>query len=83
MKISQREARRLRKRVYELEQQESQRRNSWVAEWPNSIHVANIPGDKVDRSIGAAIRTARKLRHAVVVTCKDDDTLNFHAINLA
>ena len=40
--ISQREARRLLKRVTELERKESTRANAWVSDWPGGVHIATV-----------------------------------------
>jgi excisionase family DNA binding protein len=63
MKISQREAKRLQKRVDELEAILRKQRNAFVTDWPSSIVVARITPDPVTM---AQIQTARKLDHAVV-----------------
>ncbi len=64
MKISQREARRLRKRVEELEQQEKYRRNRWASDW-HGLWV-NILSVNLDAAAYATIKTARILQHAVI-----------------
>ncbi len=69
MKISQREARRLRKRVNELEYAETKRRQSWSQEWPGGIHIAST---SPSADVLAATRTARRLGHAVVVVLDND-----------
>jgi hypothetical protein len=77
MKISQREARRLRKRVQELEDWERQRMNPWHTGWPRGVDVGSVT---VDSATYAALHTARKLRHAVVVVTDELNTLKFYAI---
>jgi hypothetical protein len=70
MKISQREARRLRKRVTELEAAETKRRRTWSQEWPGGVQIA---ATSPTESVLTAIRTARKLGHAVVATVDGDN----------
>lgn len=80
MRISQREARRLRKRLGELERAELQRRNAWANGWPGGVHLgATLPSDE----LRGAIKTARKLRHAVVATVTDNGMVQFYALPLA
>jgi len=66
-KISQREARRLYKRVQELEQSNAARLHSWSREYPGGVNITSCAWDETDQ-IPVAIRTARMLGHAVVVT---------------
>jgi len=63
--ISQREARRLRRRVQELEAELQTQRSTWSREWPGGVHLCNLEVSLVDY---ARLETARKLDHAVVVT---------------
>lgn len=62
-KISQREARNLRKRVAELEQILDRQRSIWASEWPKGIHIDNVEVKSEEWHI---VNTARKLGHAVV-----------------
>lgn len=80
-RISQREARRLRKRVDELENLEELRLRRWVTNWPMGVNIAS---EKYEASslVPVAIRTARALRHAVVATCDVDGNVLFHACRL-
>lgn len=80
MKISQREARRLRARVIELERMEAERRNSWHVSYPGGVNIVSI---NVTSDVMAAIKTARKLAHAVVATHEGDATIRFYALPLA
>jgi hypothetical protein len=67
--ISQNEARRLRKRVVELESILEAQRSRWSSEWPGSVVLHRMdPGIETK----AIVRTARALSHAVVVSIKDD-----------
>jgi len=77
-KISQREARALRKRVAELETEIGRQRNAWSAEWPRGIDIARIAYHET----AVIVHVARKLGHAVVVTT-DGDTLRFFALPIA
>jgi hypothetical protein len=81
VRISQREARRLRKRVEELERAEDSRRRRWSSEWPSGTHIATAKWD-ADARVPVSIRTARALRHAVIATTKDDGTVLFYALPL-
>lgn len=79
-KISQREARALKKRVVELERAENDRRYAWAQEWPNGTKIAT---ETLDSVTGSACRIARKLKHAVVVVTKDNtNTVEFFALPL-
>lgn len=79
-KISQAEARALKKRVAEFESLERTRRNAWATEWPKGISIDALG---VAASTAAAVRTARKLKHAVVATIDDNNTLRLFAMPLA
>lgn len=79
-KISQREARRLRKRVAELEQRESDRRNAWVRDWPGGVDLGS--GLAVHASWWWCVQTARKLGSAVVAIPVDGDKLKLFAVKL-
>lgn len=78
MKISQREARRLRKRVAELEEADRVRRSAWHSDWPGGVHLT---GFVAHSDIVAQVKTARKLGHAVVVT-NTGDNLQLYACKL-
>lgn len=69
MKISQREARRLRKRVDALERAFESQRQIYSQEW---FMATDIGRENLDLAI--VIRTARRLKHAVV--CIADDNGN-------
>lgn len=81
MKISQREARRLRKRVYELEAQEETRRRYWGMQYPGGSNIASITLGNSHEAV-VAVRTARRLAHAVVAVDRGDEIL-FAALPLA
>lgn len=80
--ISQREARRLRKRVQELEAENAERLRRWSSEWPGGTSIVSVKWDEFAR-VPVAIRTARALRHAVVVTVSNDGLVNFIALPIA
>jgi hypothetical protein len=69
VKISQREARRLRRRVEQLERNEESRNNRWSGDYVGGVHLWNAT---VPETVFAAIKVARALGHAVVAV--NDDT---------
>jgi NADPH-dependent glutamate synthase beta subunit-like oxidoreductase len=75
-KISQREARALRKRVAELETQRDEKNRSWSSEWPEGRHIWNIGLSDTCRE---ALKVARVLGHALVGTL-DDKGLKVYAV---
>jgi hypothetical protein len=79
VKISQREAYRLKKRVEQLERARDLQRSAWAAEWVGGVHLKRLT---VDAAPYTAVLTARKLGHAVVVTCQNDNTLDLFALPL-
>ncbi len=76
MKISQREARRLKARVIQLEQQDRARRNGWIAEYPG-IDIGRILN--AESGIVSAIYTATKLDHAVIARVEGSASIRFFA----
>ena len=80
MLISQREALRLKKRVDELETVLRNQRNAWAAEYVRGIHITTLA---VTEAQGAAIFTARKLGHAVVLSRSTETAVLCHALPLA
>lgn len=80
MKISQREARRLRKRVEELEALEDRRRQAWKSEYPGGVFLEGI---SVQPWTYATVKTACKLGHAVVITTNGENAIQFYALPLA
>jgi hypothetical protein len=80
--ISQREARRLRRLVAELEQQEHERLQSWATRWPGGVNIVSSKWAAND-AVPMAIRTARKLGHAVIALADDDGAVRFIALSLA
>lgn len=79
MKISQREARRLKKRVAELEDVERRRLNNWSREWPQGIHLCTL---RLQPEHAAVLRTALKLKHFVVVKFDGEVDAMFYASQL-
>lgn len=67
MKISQREAQRLRKRVLQLESEVTKCANAWAHEWPGGVNIDIVNVNYTEYKI---VSTARKLGHAVVVVPK-------------
>lgn len=80
MKISQREARRLKKRVEVLEKMDSDRRKAWSSDYPGGVFLVGI---STQPAVHAMAKTARKLGHAVVVTTNGDTELQFYALKQA
>lgn len=78
-KISQREARRLKKRVAMLEAAEKARRSRWAADWPGGQHVMS----RIDTTDANVINLCRKLGHAVVVNTNGSNEIYYHAIPTA
>lgn len=75
-KISQREARRLKRRVREFENMERHRRNVWCADYPGGHHVLS----RIDTSDAKIIELCRKLGHAVVVTTNGSNEIRYYAL---
>lgn len=79
MRISQREARRLRKRVQDLERAEESRRYAWASEWPGGTHLEDLNLSAVS---AAKVYTARRLGCAIVGMCVGEETLRLVAVPL-
>lgn len=77
MKISQREARALRKRVQFLEDRERTRQSRWTVDYPGGTNFHTF---SVDNESAASIRTAAVLGHAIVVRISDSNNLLFYAL---
>lgn len=77
MKISQREARRLRKRVQELEEQDIKRGNAWVREFPGGVNIDTLTVSETEWHI---VHTARLLSHACVLVDGDNSKLRVYAL---
>jgi hypothetical protein len=75
-RISQREARRLRKQVADLLSAEQTRRNRWSREYPDGISIRLWTPDAVSMAV---FDTAGKLGHIIV--CKiDGSQIHFYAV---
>ena len=80
MKISQREARRLRKRVDELEERETKRFATWATfGYPGGVQLGNRKLDTEGWFFGT-LKTARRLGCALVVTVADDGCIRYYAV---
>lgn len=79
-RISQAEARRLKRRVAELVQAENQRRFGWAQSYPGGTHVGSFSLTDKPRLAGR-IEGARMLQHAIVATIEGDGvTVNLFAL---
>lgn len=79
MKISQREAHQLRRRVRELEDELNLRTIQWTEEYPS---WTTIGAERLTPITLAKIQVARKLKHAVMVVEKSDGIAIFLACEL-
>jgi hypothetical protein len=75
-KISQREARRMRKELQALRKRDEARERSWSSEYPDAIHIAS---SSPSTDVVAIIKTARKLGHAVICTAEGDGKIFYYA----
>jgi hypothetical protein len=80
MKISQRQARRDRKRLEEVEAILARQKNRWSSEWVAGW--INIETLAVPEISFAKIATARLLGHAVIVTPDSGNSVRFYAVKL-
>ena len=78
MKISQREARRLKKRVEELERIREQERERWVRDYPGGVHMGSLPREK--DWLWGSLNAAQLLGHPIVVTTQENGELRFYAV---
>lgn len=78
-RISQREARRLRKRVESLERQIKNQRQRWGAEYLGGVEISRVSYEPF-APVPLAIRTARKLDHGVAVIADDNGEVRFIAL---
>lgn len=81
MKISQREARRLRLHVQRLTRQLDRERHRWSSDWGDGW--VNIETISVEASTYAKVNTARLLKHAIIVLPTENSCLRFYADLLA
>ena len=80
MKISQREARRLKKRVRVLEGILQGQRARWSGDWPGGVEIASF--QDTGELVSAEIRTARALHHAVVATVDGNNGVRLYGLPL-
>lgn len=80
-KISQAEARHLRKRVQELEERERKLFSGWATAgyFPNSVSLATRQLSTENWMFGR-LQTARRLGCALVCTIDDNGNLNYYAV---
>ena len=79
--ISQREARRLRRRVLELETTLNRFYHQCGADFIGGTHLATVHPDAVPAKVFGMIEAARRLRHAVAVNAHNDG-LKFYGLPL-
>jgi hypothetical protein len=80
MKISQREAHRLRKDNARLRDVLRDQGRAWSSDWGNGwVHIATI---RLDDSTQSAVNTARRLGHAVIVLPDQNGTIRLYADRL-
>ncbi len=77
--ISQRVARKLRKRVDELESMIQRQRSAYASEYPGGTHLGHISWAS-DTHIASAVYTAKRLGHAVVAVADGAHKFNLYAI---
>jgi hypothetical protein len=80
-KFSQTEAWNLWHKLKHFEEMEEQRANAWASEWPMGTHIGQAQFGPDSALIGS-IRTARKLKHAVVIVAKESGLVEFIAMPL-
>lgn len=78
MRISQREARRLKKRVAELELVLTAQRSTYSQVWPGGVDIGRHTF--TGTAVPEIVRTARRLGHAVVAVGDETDTIRFIAL---
>ncbi len=76
-KISQREARQLRKLVAELERKIYDIKHPWGNDYPGGAHIATLTGTA---ELLTAVSTANRLGHPVVVS-KRNGELHFYGVD--
>lgn len=74
MKISQVDARKLKRRVQELERILEHQRAAWCCDYPGGTHIATVEMPDASHT-PTAVRVARKLGHSVVVIDSDRQLL--------
>ena len=76
--ISQREARRLKKRVEDLERAERARFDRWGGDYPGGVHLGSWTTEK-DWFYGS-LQTAQKLSHVLVAKIRESGEIRFYAV---
>lgn len=79
MKISQREAHRLKKRVDFLEDQERGRNKAWSSDYPGGVHLDTLT---VSGEAWWVVNTAVKLGHAVVLKPDGDKKMRVYGMRI-
>lgn len=77
---SQNEAHRLQKRVNELQQALFRQRREWTQEYVGGREIDSFKYDDANHHAVQAVRTARKLEHAVVAVGDDSGTVRLFAL---
>lgn len=80
-KISQVEARRLRREVEQLKRERDEQRRRWCRSYPGGTNIAQLTYASGKEFIPAVVENSIRLQHAVVVTV-DGGTLSFYALPL-
>lgn len=80
MKISQREGHRLKKRAAELEGILDRQRDKWAQQFIG-VEITRVKWEP-EASVPMVLRTAKRLKHAVVALVDDDGTVRFVALPL-
>lgn len=75
--ISQREARRLQKRVQELLQAEQSRLRTWTGSYPGGVNIESLTISDVSY---AKLDIAKRLGYALVVTVDSSNSIRIHAV---
>lgn len=78
-KISQREARIALRKLARLENQMDNQRKSYIQEWPGGVHIGS---SNPSIEIITAVKTSRKLGHAVVTIQVNEGRLDHYALPL-
>lgn len=79
-KISQREARRLKRLVERLQDELRRQRYTWAEEFPGGTKIAQLVCQS--QFVMGSISAARELHHAVVCTVDESGLLRFYALPL-
>jgi hypothetical protein len=80
-KISQREARQLRKDLQSLVALHVAQANTWASEWPSSTSIGKLQVADDSKMYGR-IEAARMLKHAVVAIAEGNGNIRFFACEL-